>query len=406
LTALEEYFGTPYPYRKLDLIAVPENFGGAMENVGAITYNEWLMLMDEESPLYQRRAYTVVHAHEMAHMWFGNLVTPEWWTDIWLNEAFASWMMNKAAIAYWPEGEFDHRTLIGALGAMENDSLAAAREIREPIDHNDRISSAFDSITYRKGGGVLAMLERYIGEEGFRKGIQLHMERHADGTANADDFIASVAEGSGAGEVDAAFKSYIGQPGVPLVNTEVICEEGQKPRLEVSQSRYAPLGSNIDTDASEWLIPMCVSYDADGKRKSTCAMLRESKQIIELESESCPGLVHPNADGAGYYRFTMSQTWLDGLVAGAPSLSAAEALVLVDSLDAAFHAGEARADSFVAGMAALINHPAWDVAESAMDKLESITRILDDEELEDVLPSLRNIVKPRFEQLAGASDEG
>jgi len=204
LAVLEEYFGTPYPYRKLDLIAVPENFGGAMENVGAITYNEWLMLMDEESSLYQRRAYTLVHAHEMAHMWFGNLVTPDWWTDIWLNESFATWMMNKAAIAYWPEGEFDRRTLKGALGAMDNDSLAAAREIREPIDHNDKISGAFDRITYQKGGGVLAMLERYIGEEGFRKGIQLHMDRYADGTANADDFIASVAEGSGISEVDAA----------------------------------------------------------------------------------------------------------------------------------------------------------------------------------------------------------
>ena len=406
LKALEEYFGTPYPYKKLDLIAVPENFGGAMENVGAITYNEWLMLMDEESSLDQRRAYTVVHAHEMAHMWFGNLVTPDWWTDIWLNESFATWMMNKASAAYWPEGEFDRRTLNGALGAMDNDSLAAAREIREPIVHNDKISGAFDGITYQKGGGVLAMLERYIGEEGFRKGIQLHMERHADGTANADDFIASVAEGSGVGEIDAAFKSFIGQPGVPLVSTEVICEEGQKPRLEVSQSRYAPLGSSIDSGASEWLIPMCVSYAADGSRKSTCAMLRESKQTIELESENCPGLVHPNADGAGYYRFTMSQTWLDGLVAGASSLSASEALVLVDSLDASFLAGEAQADSFVAGMAALVNHPAWDVAESAMDKLENITRILDDEELERVLPALRDIVKPRFKQLAGASDEG
>jgi aminopeptidase N len=135
-------------------------------------------------------------------------------------------------------------------------------------------------------------------------------------------------------------------------------------------------------------------------------MLRESKQSIELESENCPGMVHPNADGAGYYRFAMNQTWLDGLVAGASTLSAAEALVLVDSLDASFLAGEAQADSFVAGMAALVNHPAWDVAESAMDKLESITRILDDKELERVLPNLRSIVKPRFKQLAGANDEG
>ena len=127
LTALEDYFGTPYPYEKLDLIAVPESFGGAMENVGAITYDEYSMLMDENAPLDQRRSYATVHAHEMSHMWFGDLVTPAWWNDIWLNESFASWMENKAAHAYWPEGEFDRETLKGALGAMANDSLASAR---------------------------------------------------------------------------------------------------------------------------------------------------------------------------------------------------------------------------------------------------------------------------------------
>jgi alanyl aminopeptidase len=187
LSVLEEYFGTPYPYRKLDLIAMPESFGGAMENVGAITYDEYLLLMDENSPLTQRRAYTSVHAHELGHMWFGNLVTPQWWNDIWLNESFATWIMNKAADSYWPDGEFDRETQKGALGAMSNDSLAAARQIREPVDSNEEISAAFDGITYQKGGGVLAMLERYVGVDAFQAGIRLHMDRHQDGTATAED---------------------------------------------------------------------------------------------------------------------------------------------------------------------------------------------------------------------------
>jgi alanyl aminopeptidase len=127
LSVLEEYFGTPYPYKKLDLIAVPEGFGGAMENIGAITYDEYLILMDDESPLSQRRTFTAVHAHELAHMWFGNLVTPAWWNDIWLNESFASWMMFKTADGYWPEGEFDRETLKRAINAMGGDSLASAR---------------------------------------------------------------------------------------------------------------------------------------------------------------------------------------------------------------------------------------------------------------------------------------
>ena len=406
LTALEEYFGTPYPYRKLDLIAVPQSFGGAMENVGAITYDEYLVLMDEESSLSQRRSFTSVHAHEMAHMWFGNLVTPGWWNDIWLNESFATWMMNKAANSYWPEGEFDRETLKGALGAMANDSLAAAREIREPIDHNDKITGAFDGITYQKGGGVLAMLERYIGEDNFQAGIRLHMERHTDKTATAEDFIQSLADGSGHAEIEAAFKSYIEQPGVPLVSVHVNCDDEQNPRLEVSQARYAPLGSAIIPEDSKWLIPMCVNYLADGTQKSTCAMLNEGKQSIKLDSSVCPSQVHPNADGAGYYRFSMDETWWDGLIANTSNLAPAEALVLADSLDAAFRAGTVPAKTYVAGMEALVNHSAWDVADAAITHLEQIASVPDVSLLAPLEQALRNIVRPRFEQLANPSDPG
>jgi alanyl aminopeptidase len=406
LSVLEDYFGRPYPYKKLDLIAVPESFGGAMENVGAITYDESLMLMDENSPISQRRAYTYVHAHEMAHMWFGNLVTPDWWTDIWLNESFATWMMYKTAHTYWPDGEFDRETLKGAIGAMASDSLATAREIREPIDHNDNISGAFDGITYQKGGGVLRMLERYVGEGRFQAGIQLHMDRHADSTANADDFISSLAEGTERTEIEAAFKSYIQQAGVPLLSVRVQCDESQAPRIEVSQARYAPLGSTIDPDASQWHVPMCVSFNDGEERKSSCMLLNEKAQTINLEASSCPTLVHPNADGAGYYRFAMDSNGWQALVDGADSLSAAEALSFADSLDAAFRGGDVSAESYLSGMAALVGHPAWDVADAATGHLESITSIIDDSDLEPVEAVFRDIARPRYEQLAGATDSG
>jgi alanyl aminopeptidase len=161
LEILEDYFGIPYPYDKLDLIATPAGFGGAMENVGAIIYDEYLLLLEEDSSINQRRAFVSVHAHELAHMWFGNLVTPDWWTDIWLNESFATWISYKVSSAYWPEGEFDRSVQKGALGAMNNDSLAAARMVREEVLHNDAIMKSFDGITYQKGGGVLGMIERY-----------------------------------------------------------------------------------------------------------------------------------------------------------------------------------------------------------------------------------------------------
>lgn len=406
LSVLEEYFGTPYPYKKLDLIAVPESFGGAMENAGAITYDEYLVLMDEDSSVSQRRAYTSVHAHEMAHMWFGDLVTPVWWNDIWLNESFASWMMNKAANGYWPEGEFDRETLKGALGAMAADSLAAAREIREPIDNNDKIAGAFDSITYRKGGGVLAMLERYVGEERFQAGVRLHMERHADSTATAEDFMASLAEGSERAEIEAAFKSYIEQPGVPLISTILNCDDERNPVLEVSQARYAPLGSSIEPGSSQWHIPMCVSYVVGGESKSTCTMLSEREQSIKLEADSCPTRVLPNADGAGYYRFSMDDSGWGRLIADASDLAAAEALVLADSLDAAFRAGAVSATTYVDGIAALTNHAAWDVADSATDYLEQITEIIEPGQLAPVEQAFRKIVQPRFALLGTASDPG
>jgi alanyl aminopeptidase len=404
LTALEEYFGTPYPYEKLDLIAVPESFGGAMENVGAITYDEYLMLMNDKAPLDQRRSYATVHAHEMSHMWFGDLVTPAWWNDIWLNESFASWMENKAANTYWPEGEFDRETLKAALGAMANDSLASARQIREPIDNNDKIASAFDGITYEKGGGVLAMLEHYVGEEQFRAGVRLHMKRHADGTATAEDFIASVATGSDRPEVKEAFQSFIEQPGVPLVSAKLECRSGEKPHLVLHQGRYAPLGSSIKPDSGQWKIPFCAAYVADGKRSQACALLDQRDQSVDLDAASCPTQVHPNADGTGYYRFALDDAGWQALIAGATKLSPAEALTLADSLDAAFRAGAVSAKSYVAGLAALVNHSAWDVADKATDRMEEITRIVDPKDLGPVESAFRKIVGPRYAKLAGKSD--
>ena len=406
LSLLEEYFGTPYPYKKLDLIAVPESFGGAMENAGAITYDEYLILMDEESPLSQRRAYTRVHAHEMAHMWFGDLVTPAWWNDIWLNESFASWMQAKVAHAYWPEGEFDRVTLKRALGAMANDSLASAREIREPIDNNDKIEGAFDGITYRKGAGVLAMLERYVGEDRFQAGVRLHMDRHADGTATAEDFMASLAEGTERVEIEAAFRSFIEQPGVPLLSVALDCEDEQNPRLEVRQARYAPLGSAIDPGASEWQIPMCVSFVAGGVEKSTCTLLSEREQFINLDTDSCPTQVHPNADGSGYYRFSLDETGWENLIADALNLAPAEALVLADSLDAGFRAGVVSAETYVAGMSTLVSHETWDVADAATGHFESIADIIEDSQLDPVEQAFRDIVRPRFAELGDASDSG
>ena len=406
LSALETYFGTPYPYEKLDLIAVPEEFGGAMENVGAITYDEYLLLMDANSPVDQRREFTSTHAHEMSHMWFGDLVTPAWWNDIWLNESFATWMQDKAAQAHWPGGEFDREILKGALGAMAEDSLAAARAIRQPIDDSDEANGAFDDITYEKGGGVLAMLERYVGEREFRDGVRQYLLRHADGTATAEDFIESIAAASRRDGIQHAFQSFISQPGVPLVSVRVDCSDSKSPRLELGQARYAPLGSSIRPLASQWQIPFCVSWqDGDG-RASQCTLLAERSQTLRLEATACPVALLPNADGAGYYRFALDEAGWRQLIETALRLKPAEALVLIDSLDAAFRAGVVPAPLYLSGLKTLVQHDAWDVAQAATDRLEEISDIFDSKELPAVESAMRAMVAPRYARLAGADDTG
>ena len=405
VAALEDYFGVPYPYAKLDLIAMPASFGGAMENAGAIAYDEYLILVGENPPLQQRRVYLSVHAHELAHMWFGDLVTPDWWTDIWLNESFATWMANKIAHAYWPEGEFDRATVRDAVEVMVVDSLASTRRIREPVLDNEHIEDSFDSISYEKGGGVLAMFENYVGEEAFQAGVRLHMERFAHSVANADQFIESLAQGSGHRGIVESFRSFIDQPGVPVVEARLQCAADGAPRIELRQRRYAPLGSTIDAEAQLWQIPVCIAYDAADAPGRVCTLLTERASTLDLDLDECPTAIHPNSRGAGYYRFTLDDAGWAALVDRAGALEPAEAYTLVDSLHAAFRAGTLSADSYIDGLAALAQHPAWDVASATVGKASNLLEVLEGVERERGDAVLRAVYRPRYDALGGATDE-
>ena len=364
LTALEEYFGTPYPYEKLDLIAAPEYAFGAMENPGAIVYREYLLLLDETSPLSQKRSYARVHSHELAHQWFGNLVTPVWWEDIWLNEAFATWMGNKGTAIWQPEGNYDRVTLNAALGAMSLDTLATTRRVREKLARSENVMDQFDAITYRKGGGVLSMFESYLGEDKFRDGVRLHMSRYADGVATGDDFFQSIADGSGDEDVVSAMKSFVDQPGLPLVQAAMLCEAG-KAELSFKQSRYAPLGSKIGQGQS-WHIPVCAKLGyADGASEKICRLMKTPSLSQIITRDNCPSYMIPNADGAGYYRYSLDKTGWAALIDNLGALNTREALTAQDSLVAAFRAGEVDADLFLAGQKAFAAHPEYDVASGA-----------------------------------------
>lgn len=336
---LEAYFDREYPYAKLDLIASPEFGTNAMENAGAIIYGEQRILLDADSSLDQQRSFGVVHAHEISHHWFGDLVTPKWWDDTWLNESFANWMGNKAANAWRPELQLEVTPLQEALAAMRLDSRIAARRIRQPVATSMEIGNSFDAITYLKGGGVLGMFEGYLGEEAFRAGIRLHMRRFPYGVADVEDFMASLAQGSGRPDVVPAFRSFIDQPGVPLVDLRLSCG-ADGARLELAQERYLPLGSRGDRRQA-WQIPMCVAYGrGEGALARECLLLDKPAASFRLAGSGCPSVVLPNAGGAGYYRFSLDQAGWRALMAAFPRLSQKEGLVVADSLSAAHQAGQ------------------------------------------------------------------
>lgn len=372
VTTLEEYFGTPYPYAKLDIIAAPDFAFGAMENVGAIIYREERLLLDENSPLEQRRRYLLTHSHELAHQWFGNLVTPKWWTDIWLNESFASWMGNRAVATARPKQLFDRTMLDLAIKTMKADALVSARKIREPIARNLEIWSAFDSITYRKGGGILSMFENYLGDEAFRAGVRTHMKRFAHSVADADDFSESLAQGSKRPEVVPAFRSFIEQPGVPLVTLASQCNDG-KASLAITQTRYRPLGSEIDPDQT-WGVPFCFgAWSVDKKREDHCELLDSKETMLALET--CPSAILPNVGGAGYYHFTFVDNGFDELLTRFLKLPEAEQLATYSSIEAAFRAGEIGLKKMMKAVRLAAASSAWDVQLAPIPLLEELGRI-------------------------------
>jgi len=268
LEQLEGFFGIPYPYGKLDMIAVPL-FGQAMENPGLITFNLTSILSkSSEDSIQRQRGYTRGAVHEIGHQWFGDLVTARWWDDIWLNEAFATWTEDRILSTWKPDWGSAESAVGARLYSMGQDRLVSARRIRQPIVSNDDIVNAFDGITYQKGASIIRMFETWMGPENFRCGIRSYLDQYADRNADVTNFLEALDRGAGS-DMARPFSTFLDQPGAPVISMALRCNEGKPPSLNLGQKRLLPQGSSGSTEET-WRAPVCIAYEADGRRKREC----------------------------------------------------------------------------------------------------------------------------------------
>jgi aminopeptidase N len=387
LTRLETYLNTAYPYEKLDFLASPIE-GGAMENAGLIIFGDSLILLDSDAPLRQLRSFGEVSAHEMAHQWFGDLVTPTWWTDIWLNESFAEWMGKKVADQWRPDLGIAASELDDAFEAMDSDSLGRGRPIRQVISENNQIASAFDSITYQKGAQVLSMFESYLGPETFAKGISLYLSRYRYKNASAEDFFNSLGEAAGNPKLVAAMRTFTDQTGVPVV---LIGETAQGVTLK--QSRYRPLGVE-PAGVQTWTIPMCVARSA----ARSCTLLETTTGALAPIGDSGP--LMPNAGGDGYYRFSLDATGWDRLIAAGATLPGRDALAAADSLWADFAAGRGSFGRVIAAARTMSQNPERLVVTALAHRLKVLAdSALTSEQMSGYRKTMQSIYGPRLAAL-------
>jgi cytosol alanyl aminopeptidase len=297
LELLEGYFGMPYPFEKLDALAIPRTVGfSAMENPGLITYASFVLLAraQEEDERFQHR-YAAVAAHEMAHQWFGDLVTMQWWDDVWLNESFATWMSRRIVQEFEPAWDTSHDRARERAWAFSADRLGSARQVRQPVRTREDMEGAFDGITYAKGAAVLSMYEQWLGPDAFRAGVRRYLQRHRFGNAQAPDFIRALAEADA--DVAASFSGFVLQPGLPLVDVELDCS-GASPALVLRQQRFVP--ASPDAAPQRWRIPFCARVE--GVAQPQCMLLAaDSERMALTAAPHCPAWVLPNPGGAGYF---------------------------------------------------------------------------------------------------------
>jgi len=367
LHTLEAYFGSRYPYEKLDLIAVPEYWPGAMENPGAITYSDGLLLVDPQSAgPRERRALANVTAHELAHMWFGDLVTMAWWDDLWLNESFADWMGDKITAQLYPQYHLELSEMQSIQGIMNADARPTTESIRQEVKIAEQALNHV-GLDYAKGKAVLRMFEQFVGPDKFRAGINDYLKAHAFGNATAADLWAALSKSTGQ-DIAPAMATFLDQPGLPLVEAQLL--PGGKVKL--TQRRFANAG--VSAPAQLWRVPVGLKF-SDGKRvQQKTVLLDAAEKTVDLGG--AVSWLLPNAEGSGYYRFTLDRPHLLKLaeVAG-KELAPRERISFIGDLSALLDAGVLHGDDYLAALAHFADDPVPQVISSLLSGLGKVRTV-------------------------------
>lgn len=289
------YFGIRYPMPKLDMIAIPDFEAGAMENFGAITYRETALLVDAKTgSIGAKKIVAVDVAHEMAHQWFGDMVTMQWWDNLWLNEGFATWMESKAVAAWKPEWHIPQDDALALDSVLNYDSGKFTRAIRAKAETPAQINEMFDGITYQKAGAVLGMTENYTGEETFRQGVHNYLKAHMYGNATAQDFWNAQAAESHK-PIDKIMDSFVTEPGVPILKFT----EPRNGSTTIEQQRFY-LNPDLSAKRKQiWTVPVCFKSSGSPDGSPNCELLQSQKQTLQAPSAE---LFYANANNKGYYR--------------------------------------------------------------------------------------------------------
>ncbi|MDH3198460.1 MAG: M1 family metallopeptidase, partial [Candidatus Krumholzibacteria bacterium] len=368
LGALEAFFERPYPYEKLDLIAIPEYWPGAMENPGAVTYRDGILLVDSDAASAgQMRLLVRVTAHELAHMWFGDLVTMAWWDDLWLNESFADWLGDKVANGLYPQYEIAADEAAAAMETMKGDARPSTVPVRKPVESTAEMMEGV-GLAYNKGKTVLGMVEARIGEDKFRAGVRAYIEAHAWGNTVAGDLFAALSNEAGE-DLEPIFSSFLDQPGFPVVSVEA---DGRG-LITLRQRRF--LNHGVETDDLRWKIPVRVKY-SDGEQTVVRTLLLAGDEA-RVETGGPVAWVHPNAGARGYYAWSAPLEMLLEMATRAPEvLDERERATYLANARALLDAGAIGGDDYLGILSAFAAFPETDLVTAVVDGLGDIEKSL------------------------------